>query len=423
MQTNTTNAASSITPTIMPSRSAVLFMMVTAFLSTMGIGIVSPILPFIVQPYLPSQDNLASVIGWLISIYAICQFIAAPGLGALSDRFGRRPLLLICLFGSTIGYALFGWGGALWVLFLSRIIDGLTGGNFSILAAYVGDVIAPEDRSRYFGMFGGAAGAGFIIGPVLGGFAARWGYQTPVYVAAALTLVNMLWGYFFLTESLHTEQRTKQIGFGQLNPLTQLWGVLALPQLRGLLLISFLYALPFAILQSTSAILIKDSLGWNADGIGVVFLVLGVMDIVVQAGLVSYLLPRLHEVKVAMLGLLSMVLGHCLYALLVYLPSTELLFTAVVLYGLGSGLIEPSLRGLLSQAAGPNEQGVVQGGSQSMQSLALVLGPLVGGLLYTQMGHASPYWLSALIAGLTLLALWLVRRASIHPISPDHACR
>lgn len=392
-----------------PTRAAVLFMMITAFLSTMGFGIINPVLPFLVQQYLPNQDNVATIIGWLISIYAICQFIAAPGLGALSDRFGRRPLLLICLFGSAVGYALFGWGGALWVLFLGRIIDGLTGGNFSILAAYIGDVIAPEDRGRYFGMFGGAAGAGFIVGPVIGGFAARWGYQTPVYVAAALTLVNMLWGYFFLAESLSTEQRTAQIGLSQLNPLTQLRGVLALPQLRWLLLVAFLYAFPSAILQSTAAVLIKDSLHWNADGIGVVFLVLGVMDIVVQAGLVNYLLPRLHEVKLAMLGLVIMVLGHGLYSLLVYLPSSLLLFTAIVLYGLGSGLIEPSLRGLLSQAAGPNEQGVVQGGAQSLQSLGLVVGPLVGGLLYVQVGHASPYWLSAIISGLTLLALLLVR--------------
>lgn len=397
------------TGTTTPSRAAVLFMMMTAFLSTMGIGIISPVLPFLVQQYLPNQDNVATLIGWLISIYAICQFIAAPGLGALSDRFGRRPLLLICLFGSAVGYALFGWGGALWVLFLGRIIDGLTGGNFSILAAYIGDVITPEDRGRYFGMFGGAAGAGFIIGPVIGGFAARWGYQTPVYVAAALTLVNMLWGYFFLAESLSVEQRTPRIGLSQLNPLTQLRAVLALPQLRWLLLIAFLYAFPFAILQSTAAVLIKDSLNWKADGIGVVFLITGVMDIVVQAGLVNYLLPRLREVKLAMLGLLSLMLGYGLYALLVYLPSPGLLFTAVVLYGLGSGLLEPSLRGLLSQAAGPNEQGVVQGGGQSLQSLALVIGPLVGGLLYAQVGHASPYWLSAIISGLTLLALLLVR--------------
>lgn len=392
-----------------PSQAAVLFMMLTAFLSTMGIGIVSPVLPFIVQHYLPNQDNLATVIGWLISIYAICQFIAAPGLGALSDRFGRRPILLLCLFGSALGYALFGWGGSLWVLFLGRIIDGLTGGNFSILAAYIGDVTAPEERGRYFGQFGAAAGVGFIIGPVIGGFAARWGYDAPVYVAAVLTLLNLLWGYCFVAESLSAAQRNAQVGLRHLNPLTQLRAVVAIPPLRWLLLITFLYALPFAILQSTSAVLIKDSLGWNADGIGIVFLVIGVMDILVQGGLINYLLPRLREVKVALLGLLSLVLAYALYATLVYLPSPTLLFVSVVFYGVGSGLIEPALRGLLSQAAGPNDQGIVQGGGQSLQSLAMVVGPLVGGLLYVQVGHAAPYWLSALISGGTVVALWLAR--------------
>lgn len=406
MQTSQTN-----TPLAQPkpNHAAMLFMILTAFLSTMGIGIISPVLPFIVQQYLPNQDNVATVIGWLISLYAICQFIAAPGLGALSDRFGRRPILLLCLFGSALGYALFGWGGALWVLFLGRVIDGLTGGNFSILAAYISDVTTPEERSSYFGKFGAAAGVGFIVGPVIGGFAARWGYQAPVYVAAALTLFNMLWGYFFLAESLPVAQRSTHVGLRHLNPLTQLRGVFAIVQLRWLLLISFLYAFPFAILQSTSSVLIKDSLGWDADGIGLVFLMLGVMDIVVQGGLVSFLLPRLGERKIALLGLVTLVLANSLYATLVYLPSSALLFMSVLLYGLGSGLIEPALRGLLSQAAGAGEQGVVQGGAQSLQSLALVIGPLVGGLLYAQVGHAAPYWLNALISAGTILAFVLAR--------------
>lgn len=413
MQTIQTNRPSVHTK---PSQAAIFFMMLTAFLSTMGIGIISPVLPFIVQQYLPNQDNVATVIGWLISLYAICQFIAAPGLGALSDRFGRRPILLLCLFGSALGYGLFGWGGALWVLFLGRVIDGLTGGNFSILAAYVSDVTAPEERGSYFGKFGAAAGVGFIVGPVIGGFAARWGYQAPVYVAAALTLFNMLWGYFFLAESLPVTQRNTQIGLSHLNPLTQLRGVLALPQLRWLLLITFLYAFPSAILQSTSSVLIKDSLGWNADGIGLVFLLLGVMDVAVQGGLVSLLLPRLGERKIALQGLVSLVLANSLYALLPSLPSAALLFGSVFIYGLGSGLIEPALRGLLSQAAGAGEQGIVQGGAQSLQSLAMVIGPLVGGLLYTQIGHAAPYWLCALISIGMIAALWFMQ-----PVAPPVA--
>src|SRR5215470_735326 len=132
-----------------PCRKAVSFLLVTAFLNTMGFGVLSPVLPFIVQQYISDQHTLATVVGWLVTAYALCQFIAAPGLGLLSDRYGRRPLLLICLLGSAVGYVLFGLGGALWVLFLGRIIDGITGRNFSILSAYVADITAPEERGKY----------------------------------------------------------------------------------------------------------------------------------------------------------------------------------------------------------------------------------------------------------------------------------
>src|SRR3954468_11975669 len=149
-----------------PTPQIMLFLMVMAFLNTIGVGIFLPVLAFIVQEYVRDQNNLAIAVGWLASIYAICQFIAAPGLGALSDRYGRRPILLICLLGSAIGYALFGLGGALWVLFLGRIIDGVTGGNFSILSAYVADITAPEERGALFGRVGAIAGIGMLLGPV-----------------------------------------------------------------------------------------------------------------------------------------------------------------------------------------------------------------------------------------------------------------
>src|SRR5258708_2783962 len=182
-------------------RKAITFLVVTAFLNTMGIGILGPVGPFIVQHYVSNQNVLASVVGWLISVYSICQFIAAPGLGLLSDRFGRRPLLLICLFGSAAGYVLFGFGGALWVLFLGRIIDGLTGGNVSILFAYIGDISAPEERARHFGLFGAAAGLGFIVGPLVGGFASQISYAAPVYLAAAIFAANSIWAYFNFPQS------------------------------------------------------------------------------------------------------------------------------------------------------------------------------------------------------------------------------
>lgn len=265
-----------------PGRSTITFLVVTAFLNTMGAGILSPVLPFIVQRYISNQHTLALAVGWLVAAYALCQFVAAPGLGALSDRFGRRPLLLFCLLGSAIGYALFGLGGVLWVLFLGRIIDGLTGGNVSILFAYIGDISQPEERAKYFGLFGAAAGAGFIVGPVIGGFAALASYAAPVYLAAATFVVTILWGYFYFPESLSKEHRAAQTSLAGLNPFKQLRNVFALPRLRWLLLATFFFAFPFAMFASITTVLLKDSLGWTPVSIGLVYFVVGMGDILMQ---------------------------------------------------------------------------------------------------------------------------------------------
>src|SRR5437764_2008466 len=179
-----------------PSRFTILFVMFTIFLSVMGMTIVIPVLPFIIQQYVGDTGNLPTLVGWLTATYAICQFVAAPALGVLSDRFGRRPLLLICLLGSAFGYLLLGIGGALWVLFVGRIIDGLTGGDFSILAAYIGDVSTPEERGKRFGQIGGIGGVGLILGPVIGGLLATLSYAAPFYLSAGILSATTIWGFF-----------------------------------------------------------------------------------------------------------------------------------------------------------------------------------------------------------------------------------
>jgi len=388
-----------------PGRKAVSFLVVTAFLNTMGFGVLSPVLPFIVQKYISDQHTLATVVGWLVTAYALCQFIAAPGLGLLSDRYGRRPLLLICLLGSAVGYVLFGLGGALWVLFLGRIIDGLTGGNTSILFAYIGDISAPEERARYFGLFGAAAGLGFIVGPLVGGFASQISYAAPVYLAAAIFAANSIWGYFNFPESLGKERRAARTSLAELNPLKQLRSVFALPRVRWLLLATFFFAFPFAVFSSITIVLVKDSLGWTPVGIGLIYFAVGVGDILMQGVLIGRLLPLFGEVKLAMAGLVCEMLAYLLIGFIAVVPSPLLLWAGILVYIVGSGLIEPSLGGLISRAAGPRQQGVVQGGSQSMESLGRILGPLYGGTLYARFGHASPYCSGALIVGLALLAM------------------
>ena len=390
-----------------PNRKAIIFLVVVAFLNTMGMTIIGPVVPFMTLQHLSNPNNLAIVVAWMISIYGICQLIAAPGLGLLSDRFGRRPILFICLFGSAIGYLLFGLGGSLWMLFLGRIIDGLTGGNFSVLFAYLADITEPEERGKYFGIVGGVSGVGFIVGPSIGGFLANVNYSTPFIVAAAVVLLDIVWGFFFLPESLSKEHRVTSIRLRDLNPLEQLGHVFTMVHLRWLLLAGFFYFFPFAILISNLTILLKDSLGWNATEAGIVSTVVGVVDILVQGVLVGKLLPIFGDVKLGIGSLILVAISYILLGAVALLASPLLLVAGVILFAGAGGLVENALRGLISRLAGPRQQGLIGGASQSMQSLATILGPLFGGLLYVQFGHATPYWSGTLIIVLAIVSVVL----------------
>ncbi len=385
-----------------PNRQAVLFIIVTAFLSSMGIGLISPVAPFLVARYVGDSSSAGVTLGLLTSIYAICQFVAAPGLGVLSDRFGRRPILLICLFGSAIGYLLLGIGGALWVLFLGRIIDGITGGNYSVSFAYIADVTPPEERAKYFGRVGAIAGIGIIAGPIIGGLLAKFGIEAPFYGAAALTFANIIFGLFFMPESLTKAQRTRSVTLAGLNPFSLLREVFMIRQLRWLLMATFLYSVPFAVVASNLGLLVRDSLGWDATAIGSIFALVGVTDIVVQGVLLERLFKRFSESQVAIGGLCCEVVGYMLIASIVVLPSPLSLLMGTVIFAMGDGLLGPSLSSLMSRAAGTQSQGQVQGGSQSVQALARVVGPLAGGGLYDSAGHAAPY-LGGVV--MTLLAI------------------
>ncbi|EFH84361.1 MFS transporter [Ktedonobacter racemifer] len=388
-------------------RKIVFFLAVVAFLNTMGFTIIGPVVPFMTRQYLGNPNDLAVVVGWLLSIYGICQMLAAPGLGLLSDRYGRRPVIFICLLGSAIGYLLFGLGGALWMLFLGRIIDGLTGGNFSVLFAYVADITEPEERGKYFGIFGGISGVGFIVGPAIGGLLANVSYSMPFLVAAGVTLLNLVWGFFFLPESLNKEHRLTTMRLRDLNPLAQLGTVFNMANLRWLLLAGFFYAFPFAILQANLTILMRDSLGWNATDAGLVSTLVGVVDILVQGVLVGKLIDIFGDIKVGISALVLVAISYLLLGSIALIASPILLIAGVILFSGSGGLVENALRGLTSRAVGPKQQGLVGGASQSMQSLALILGPILGGVLYAQFGHATPYWSGALIIGLAILSVVL----------------
>src|SRR5690349_796621 len=305
-----------ITPTTSSTsvkRTSLVLLLIITLLNTMGLTIIVPLVPFLALQLLAHSNNLAAIVGWLTAAYGICQLIATPGLGLLSDRFGRRPILFICLLGSAFGYLILGLGGALWLLFLGRIIDGLTGGNISVLFGYVADITEPKDRGKYFGLLGSAAGVGSLIGPALGGLLATINDRAPFLAAAGLLLLTLVWGYFLLPESLDKEHRITSITVSELNPLKQLASTFHWANVRWFLLAWFLYALPVSMLQTTLTVLMKDSLGFNATQAGLIVTLVGAVDILVQGVLVGWFLAKLGKIR---LGLIALVLVSISYLVL-----------------------------------------------------------------------------------------------------------
>lgn len=389
------------------SNKAFLFITFSAFLAVIGIGIIIPVIPFIVQQYLPGADakSIAFYVGLITSIYSFCQFFAAPGLGALSDKYGRRPILLLCLIGSAIGYVLFGLGGSLAVLFLGRIIDGLTGGDISTMFAYIADVTKPEERGKLFGFIGAVVGVGFMIGPSIGGLLARISLSAPFYLAAVITLLNAAFGYFVLPESLKAEHRMADFSLHHLNPFSQLQSVLSNVTIRTLLFLSFFYFLPFAQLQGIGGVFSKDVLHWDPANIGFMFFVVGIVDIFTQGVFSHKLMSRFGELKLMVGGLAFTGIAYALNASNVLFHSSVFAYFNVILFAFGGGLIEPALGSLISRAADPREQGRVQGANQSLQSITRIVGPLLAAFLYS-IGASAPYIVCAL---LSLVALFYLK--------------
>ncbi|MDE3111462.1 MAG: MFS transporter [Chloroflexota bacterium] len=388
-----------------PDRAQLVFISATVFLSFIGFSILVPVLPFLAQEYVSGSDAIALVTGLLLSSYALFSFLAAPALGAVSDRWGRRPVLLVSLAGSVVGYLLLGIGGALWVLFLGRVIDGITGGNVSTAFAYMADVTEPADRPKYYGLLGAAAGLGFMFGPPIGGFAAAISISAPLFFAAAITLLNLAWGYLLLPESLAREHRVERLRASELNPLAQFARVFALPSLAPLFGTAFLFFVGFNAMEGNASVYLKDVFHWAARDIGTVLFVAGAFAAFTQGYLVRKLVPRLGADRVAMLGLAIGVAGLLLAALTAAVVSTPLLYAGAILFIVGDGLYEPSNNGLISGAAGPRMQGRVQGANQSMQSISRILGPLLANWVYV-LGSALPWLTEAALvaAGLVVLA-------------------
>ena len=386
---------------IVKGRSGILLLSV--FLNFAGFTLIIPVLPFSVARYV-APGEVAFWVALILAIYALCSFVAAPVLGALSDRHGRRPVLLLSLCGSAIGFAVFGIGGALWVLLLGRVMEGLTAGSIATLYAYVADTHAPAERGPAFGLLGVAGGLGFMLGPVFGGLLGQCSLSAPLYGASALALVNAWLVQRYLPESLPAAKRGVRALGGRFNAISQLAQALRERRLRLLFGVVFCFAFGSVVLQSNLAVMLKDLLAFGPAAIGFVLAGIGVMDIISQGLVATWLLPRFGEQRVATAGLLINAGGLLLLALLGMFPVLPLLAGGIAMFTFGDGLFQPSVSALIADAAPAGRQGEVQGANQAQQSIARMGGPLASAWLYGL--HAgAPYAVAAtavLLAAATL---------------------
>ncbi|MDR3571541.1 MAG: MFS transporter [Candidatus Pacebacteria bacterium] len=377
------------------------FVTATMFLNFAWLSIIIPVIPYIVQHY---TTNIALYVGLISSVAAFCQFLVSPFLGYLSDKFGRRPVVLLSLLGGAVGYVMFGLGGALWVLFLSRIIDGLSSGDTPAMYAYIADVLPPHERGRYYGILGAAAGLGFMAGPAIGGLAAQISLSAPFYVAAALAVANALWGSLVMPESLKDVDRVHGWKWQHINPFTQFRSILTSFTLRVLFAASLIFFIGLVMQQSNFSVFLKEIMHWGPTQIGIMLTVVGLVDFFAEGYLSGKLLSVLEDMLVVGIGVTLTAVGMFLVGTVALTASEVALYIGIIIYTLGDGLFEPAMTGLVSMAAGPHEQGRVQGGFQSIQSIARVIAPLCAGYLY-EMAAYLPYFSSMVLMGITLVIL------------------
>ncbi|MBC1806177.1 MFS transporter [Listeria sp. FSL L7-0993] len=395
------------------NKKTLFFGLIPVFLCGMGFSIIMPVVPFLVAPYVSNASEQALMVTLLTSVYALCVFFAAPGLGALSDRFGRRPVLLICFIGSAIGYFVFGLGGALWMLFLGRVIEGITGGSISTLFAFFADITPQEQRTKYFGWVSAAAGAGAALGPAFGGLLAHFGYAVPFFFGAAITLLNFMFGYFYMPESLQEEHRLKRIPLIRLNPFSQLLQILTIKNLSRLLIAAFLIWVPNGSLQAVMTQFTIDSFSWKPALIGMMFSIMGIQDILSQAFVMPKLLLKLTDKQIAILGMIAEIIGYALIAASSIFTLAPLLVIGMFVFGFGDSIFGPAFNGMVSKSASASEQGRIQGGSQAIQSLARIIGPIIGGQIYITLGHAAPAAMGVILITVAIFVLYQRTRPAI----------
>lgn len=364
---------------------ALSFIFLTMLIDVIGLGIIIPVLPALIEQITGGNISEASRTGgWLTFAYAGMQFLFSPVIGGLSDRFGRRPVLLASLFGFSVDYILMGFAPTIGWLFLGRIIAGITGASFTTAGAYIADVSTPEKRAQNFGLIGMAFGIGFIIGPVIGGLLGHFNPRLPFFAAAALALLNALYGYFILPESLKPENR-RSFDWKRANPIGSLRHLGRYPLVLSLVISFVLIYLSGHATQSTWTFYTIEKFGWNERWVGYSLGFVGLMVAIVQGGLIRIVIPRIGQKRSVFVGLIFYTVGFFLFAIA---TKGWMMFLFVIPFALG-GFAGPALQSIITSAVSPNEQGELQGALTSLISLTSIFGPLLMTNLFSY--FSAPY--------------------------------
>jgi DHA1 family tetracycline resistance protein-like MFS transporter len=388
-------------------KAALSFIFITLLIDVTGLGIIIPVLPTLISELIQGNiSDAASYGGWLTFAYAIMQFVCAPILGNLSDRYGRRPVLLFSLFGFGIDYLFLAFAPTIWWLFLGRVIAGVTGASFTTASAYIADISTPEKRAQNFGLIGAAFGVGFILGPVIGGVLGQFGSRIPFFAAAGLSLLNTVYGYFVLPESLPADKR-RPFDIKRANPLGSLMQLKKYPAMGGLIFTLILMYTANNGLQSTWAYYGMEKFGWNEAWVGYSLAFIGLMIGVVQVGIIRWAIPKFGQEKSLYIGLAFYSLGLLLFA---FASTGWMMFAFIVPYSLG-GIAGPALQSIISGFAPSNEQGEIQGALTSLMSATTIFAPPLMTNLFAYFTDSSnpiqfpgaPFLLSSILVLISLV--------------------
>lgn len=375
-----------------------------------------PLLPFLLEDF----SSSGSTVGLLSGTYALSQFTVAPLIGALSDRFGRKPVISCCVMGSVLGMGLFAttltlpwqqvWPGTaaagvpLIMLFLARVIDGASGGTAATATAVLADITTPENRAKAFGLIGVAFGLGFALGPGLGGLLGDVNRILPAWAATAFALTNLVVVLGLLPETHPVDARKQLPRKRELNPITLLARVFSKPEVRRLSVAFFGFFMTFNGFTTVLVLYLRNNFNWTEGMAGAAFALVGVIAMVVQGGLIGPLVKRFGELRLTLTGLGMLTVGCLLVPMASIETSVPVVYTAVSLLALGTGLVTPCLRALVSRRLGSDGQGSALGGLQGLQSLGTFLGASAAGFSYDRIGPTSPFWFGGvMLVGVALL--------------------